>query len=616
MTIATPPRMPSGRLRDGRRTAPARNEPCCQPPIANSTGNNAPQSCAATLWPEGGGGACSGRAAVHHDKPTRNSRASTFSTVSRFCTRLPTCRPITFVAVKSSIAAAAMPTCASGERLCSPEHNTSRLRTRISATTPSAPDWITSQLAHPYRKAGQRPNAAWMYLKMPPCPGTSVLSSANTSAPSTASTPPMAHATITRSALSTRCATLAGVKKMPTPMMPPITTQPTSKGPRLGAGSELAGARVTAAADVAVSSLIGPTLARDAIPAPARSGSRAGNRPSFATGRVGFATPPPEAPRNANPAPRDPDVDRRPGCPGPVRKRFLLRHRLRLRGPDPRDRPPGPAADRHHVHDHLHGAELPFDAHDPTAPGDRVRAGRHGDPCEHPAAATHGLHRVGRAGSDRRDDADADGAVRDQRRRRPAQQSRPDRYHRLRAVVRDRRAVRHHPAVHVRRAADFERRAAGHRHLTARSLRGRELAAYHAEHRPSVLARQTEGESRPQARRSRARGASEQYAPSGEPAPVHGVEAAGSRALPVLAWIRKRPCFGRPASIDVAGIGDKGVGAHLEQPVTHQVLDALRRGARGVSPDGRQPTRLLDLPRFRGPAPTVKLRRLLITPRP
>src|ERR1041384_1471200 len=72
---------------------------------------------------------------------------------------------------------------------------------------------------------------------MPPWPGTAMLSSANTSAPSTASTPPMLQAAITSPGVSTCFATLCGVKKMPTPMMPPTTTQPMSKALRRGGGS-------------------------------------------------------------------------------------------------------------------------------------------------------------------------------------------------------------------------------------------------------------------------------------------------------------------------------------------------------------------------------------------
>src|SRR5688572_5790489 len=71
---------------------------------------------------------------------------------------------------------------------------------------------------------------------MPPWPGTRMLSCANTRAPSTASAPPMLQAAITWPSVSTAFATLLGVKKMPTPMMPPTTTQPMSKAPRRGAG--------------------------------------------------------------------------------------------------------------------------------------------------------------------------------------------------------------------------------------------------------------------------------------------------------------------------------------------------------------------------------------------
>src|SRR5439155_20104337 len=66
---------------------------------------------------------------------------------------------------------------------------------------------------------------------MPPWPGTRALNSANTRAPSAASSPPIPHADNISAGEPVLLATLAGVKKMPTPMMPPIATQAMSNTP-------------------------------------------------------------------------------------------------------------------------------------------------------------------------------------------------------------------------------------------------------------------------------------------------------------------------------------------------------------------------------------------------
>src|SRR3954463_3433737 len=99
-----------------------------------------------------------------------------------------------------------------------------------------APAWMAVALQKTKRKAGSGPQASrrtwyWAPLAwyMPP-------SSAKTRAPQRAMHPATPQAIRSRAPLPVRAAVREGLKKMPTPMMAPITMQVTSIGPRTRAG--------------------------------------------------------------------------------------------------------------------------------------------------------------------------------------------------------------------------------------------------------------------------------------------------------------------------------------------------------------------------------------------
>src|SRR2546425_8796143 len=100
------------------------------------------------------------------------------------------------------------------------------------ATAAMAPVAIRNSSAQPYRNAGSGPHASRRYTYPPPAFGRRAPSSPKHSAPTSATTPPTTQATMMSGADPTRSATVAGVRKMPPPMMPPITAIVPEKRPR------------------------------------------------------------------------------------------------------------------------------------------------------------------------------------------------------------------------------------------------------------------------------------------------------------------------------------------------------------------------------------------------
>src|SRR4051812_9842119 len=70
-----------------------------------------------------------------------------------------------------------------------------------------------------------------MYAYCPPTSGRRCASSAYTNAPASAITPPAIQTPSMRDGAERCCATTAGLRKMPAPMMPPITIIVASKTP-------------------------------------------------------------------------------------------------------------------------------------------------------------------------------------------------------------------------------------------------------------------------------------------------------------------------------------------------------------------------------------------------
>src|SRR6266536_2398078 len=102
---------------------------------------------------------------------------------------------------------------------------------------PSADARINTSSVHPKRNAGNRPNPSRMYTYTPPDRGNSAASSAYVSAPHNASRPPSTHTPNIGSGAGTRSAMIAGVRKMPPPMVEPTSTatalhRPSRRGSR------------------------------------------------------------------------------------------------------------------------------------------------------------------------------------------------------------------------------------------------------------------------------------------------------------------------------------------------------------------------------------------------
>src|SRR5688572_5656574 len=87
------------------------------------------------------------------------------------------------------------------------------------------------RLQNTNRNAGGLPYASRSTWYWPPATGRIRPSSANVIAPSNAITPPTPHAIIAPLALPVTRATSRGLKKMPTPMIAPTTTQVASHRP-------------------------------------------------------------------------------------------------------------------------------------------------------------------------------------------------------------------------------------------------------------------------------------------------------------------------------------------------------------------------------------------------
>src|SRR5215831_17152758 len=99
--------------------------------------------------------------------------------------------------------------------------------------------------AHPKRNAGRRPQALRMKTKIPPVSGNAPATSASVSAPQSATTPPAIQTPKRGSGPGRRFVTLAGVRKMPDPIVMPMTTAMALHSPRRR-GSSAVGAEAGA----------------------------------------------------------------------------------------------------------------------------------------------------------------------------------------------------------------------------------------------------------------------------------------------------------------------------------------------------------------------------------
>src|SRR5258706_8771746 len=97
---------------------------------------------------------------------------------------------------------------------------------------PYAPGRITHNSAHANRNAGSRPNDSRTNTYTPPERGNAAASSEYVSAPHNTTTPPTTQARRNSGTSSTRCATLAGVRKMPLPIVEPTRTATALHRPR------------------------------------------------------------------------------------------------------------------------------------------------------------------------------------------------------------------------------------------------------------------------------------------------------------------------------------------------------------------------------------------------
>src|SRR6266699_2427205 len=97
---------------------------------------------------------------------------------------------------------------------------------------PYAPGRITHSSAHANRNAGSRPNDSRTNTYTPPERGNAAASSEYVSAPHSTTTAPTTQASRKSGTSSTRCATPAGVRKMPLPMVEPTSTATALHRPR------------------------------------------------------------------------------------------------------------------------------------------------------------------------------------------------------------------------------------------------------------------------------------------------------------------------------------------------------------------------------------------------
>src|SRR6266699_16302 len=97
---------------------------------------------------------------------------------------------------------------------------------------PYAPGRITHSSAHANRNAGSRPNDSRTNTYTPPERGNAAASSEYVSAPHSTTTAPTTHASRNSGTSSMRCATLAGVRKMPLPIVEPTSTATALHRPR------------------------------------------------------------------------------------------------------------------------------------------------------------------------------------------------------------------------------------------------------------------------------------------------------------------------------------------------------------------------------------------------
>ncbi len=97
---------------------------------------------------------------------------------------------------------------------------------------PNAPGRMTHSSAHVNRNAGNGPNDSRTKTYTPPERGKAAANSEYVSAPHSTTAAPNTHASRKSGTSSTRCATLAGVRKMPLPMVEPMRTATALHRPR------------------------------------------------------------------------------------------------------------------------------------------------------------------------------------------------------------------------------------------------------------------------------------------------------------------------------------------------------------------------------------------------
>jgi hypothetical protein len=111
----------------------------------------------------------------------------------------------------------------------------------VVAIAPTAAARMMASSAQPKRKAGSRPHAFRMKTKIPPVSGNAPATSANVSAPHIATMPPAIQTMNTAAGPGRRFVTLAGVRKIPEPIVMPMTTAMQLHSPSLRGSSPVVG---------------------------------------------------------------------------------------------------------------------------------------------------------------------------------------------------------------------------------------------------------------------------------------------------------------------------------------------------------------------------------------
>ena len=153
--------------------------------------------------------------------------AASFRSISTVCVLLPLRTPRQLISVRMS----SVTTASSESGMAMPVSVTTYFA-NVAATAAIPPDCTISSSAHPYMNATEGWYASRRYAYCPPTSGRSAASSAYANAPSSAMTPPAAHAPTISAGVCTDCATTYGLMKMPEPMMPPMTIMVASNAPR------------------------------------------------------------------------------------------------------------------------------------------------------------------------------------------------------------------------------------------------------------------------------------------------------------------------------------------------------------------------------------------------